>query len=63
MVICVRNAQRDGQHPIYTFAEGIDAICASSVAKRIIICGQFGKQFGDTFGPIHHQKVVFADDF
>jgi hypothetical protein len=23
----------------------------------------FGKQIGDTFGPIHHQKVVFADDF
>jgi len=27
------------------------------------MCDQFDKQVGDTFGPIHHQKVVFADDF
>ena len=49
MVICMRNAQRDGQHPIHTFAEGIDAICTSSVAKCIIMCGLFGKQIGGHF--------------
>jgi hypothetical protein len=63
MVICVRNTQRDGQHPTHTFAEGIDAIWVSSVAECIIMCGWLGKKIGDTFGPIHHQKVVFADDF